>query len=157
VFRRHVADPRIAVGSYGTLDQRGAPALVAAVRAARRYGVDLRDHRATYLSEGILTTSDLVVGFEPIHVATAVVEGGAPRARAFLLSELAGALDVVPAHAPDAHWADLLEQADLVRRASDHQPRAIADPVRMSDEGLHEVYSEVEALVCSVAGRLFGA
>ena len=36
--------------------------------------------------------ADLVIGFEPYHVAAAVVDGGAARERSFLLRELAGIL-----------------------------------------------------------------
>jgi low molecular weight protein-tyrosine phosphatase len=157
-----VAGLDVAVTSFGTLDQRGAPALLPAIRAARAFGIDLRGHRARVLEPGLLEDADLVVGFESSHVASAVVIGGAVTSRVFLLTELAGALsDVLPGATPggspvNARFAELVESADALRRSVAGRPRPVADPAGRSDRRFVEVYREIDVLVAVVAGTLFG-
>lgn len=155
LLRRHLEGTDVVVESLGTLEQRGAPALLPAVRSARAFGIDLRDHRARALSRGALREFDLVVGFEPLHVASAVVTGGAERARAFLLPELADALLL---GTPDeGSFQELLQAAAARRNADDRFPRSLADPVGHSERRFLELYREIDRLVAILAMRLFSA
>jgi len=149
----------VVVDSFGTLDQEGSPALPQAIRAAREFGIDLTGHRARSLAEGQLEGSDLVIGFEPFHVAHAVVVGSAPRSCAFLLVELARALDGLDAPVPRdvAEFRALVSRADAARAAAHWRPSSIADPVGASNRRFFETYQEIERIVAVVAGRLFGA
>lgn len=157
LLERHLTGLPFTVGSVGTLDEPGAPALPHAVRAARAFGVDLSAHRARPVRPGDLASTDLVIGFEPYHVAAAVVTGGASRARAFVLSELA---DAVARPAPfgdrDIDFDTLVGLADARRRLADALPGSIADPAGRSDRRLLETFAEIERIVALVASRLFG-
>ena len=144
----------MAVESFGTLESGGAPALLPAVRAARAFGIDLRGHRSRPLAHGALRESDLVIGFESFHVASAVVAGGAERSRAFLLAELA---DALVEGAGGMTLEDALASADARRRAGETLPRSLADPVGSPDRRFHELYHEIDGLIAIIAVRLFGA
>jgi protein-tyrosine-phosphatase len=106
---------------------------------------------------GALRGSDLVVGFERFHVAEAVLTGGAPSARTFLLTELA---EVVAEAASSWTRDDDLEArlglADARRQLADALPGTIADPAGRSDRRFLETFAEIERLVALVASRLFG-
>src|SRR6478735_575687 len=90
----------VEVGSRGTEYLPPSPALPAAVSAGAARGVDLRTHRSRPLAARELELTDLVIGFEPFHVAAAVVDGGAARERTFLMRELDGLLTDQHGHAP---------------------------------------------------------
>jgi protein-tyrosine-phosphatase len=141
------------------LEREGAPALPQAIRAAREFDIDLGEHRARSATTGRLEQSDLVIGFEPFHVAHAVVTGGAPRARVFLLAELAQTLVHLAAPTPvdDMEFRVVVGRADAARSASGWHPPAIADPVGASDRRFVETYEEIERMVAIVVVRLFGA
>ena len=79
---------RVSVSSAGTLDLEGRPALAEAVAVGKPLGADLSGHRSSSLRRGELRAADLIVGFEPSHVAAAVSEGGAEISRAFMILEL---------------------------------------------------------------------
>ena len=98
LLRRLVTGRDVSVDSYGTLDLGPVAALPEADAAARRLGVELGGHRARALRPGVLGDVDLVVGFEPTHVATAVVDAGARRERCFTILELVELLEAVPPH-----------------------------------------------------------
>ena len=72
-----------------------ARSLPHAMRSRRRTtsGSTSRGIVRRWLEPGSLRDSDAVVGFEPVHVAAAVLEGGAPTERAFLLRELVELLE----------------------------------------------------------------
>jgi protein-tyrosine-phosphatase len=144
----------VVVDSFGTLERGGAPALLPAVRAARAFGIDLRAHRSRTLARGALRDTDLAIGFEPFHVASAVVAGGVERSRAFLVTELADALLEGPGGMP---FEDVLASADAYRRAAERLPRALADPVGGPHRRFLELYEEIDRLVAIIAVRLFGA
>ena len=59
--------------------------------AAEAQGIDVAAHRSRLLDS--IAAADLVVGFERIHVAAAVVDGGAQRDRVFTLPELVPLLE----------------------------------------------------------------
>jgi protein-tyrosine-phosphatase len=158
LLRRERTPFPLVVDSFGTLDREGAPALPQAIRAAREFDIDLGDHRARAATTGRLELSDLVIGFEHFHVAHAVVTGGAPRSRVFLLAELARALvDLAPPPpGDDVAFRDAVGRADAARSASDWRAPAIPDPVGGSDRRFVETYEEIERMVATVAVRLFG-
>ena len=116
-------------------------------------------HRARSASSGRLADSDLVLGFEPFHVAHAVVTGGAERSRAFLLSELADLVDELDAPPPfDAGDVDVvLGQADAMRVVAGRKPAPIGDPVGGSDGRFAETYESIERMVVILAVKLFGS
>jgi len=144
----------VVVDSFGTLQRGGAPALLPAVRAARAFGIDLKGHRSRPLTPGALRESDVAIGFERFHVASAVVAGRAERSRAFLLTELA---DALLEGAGGTQFGDVLASADARRGAGETLPRALADPVGSSDRRFLELYHEIDQLVGIIAVRLFGA
>jgi protein-tyrosine-phosphatase len=80
--------PGLGVGSCGTSAVTGAAPLPEAVDLARMLGVDLTRHRARPLLSGALASTDLVIGFERMHIELAVEFGGVLPERAFLLLEL---------------------------------------------------------------------
>jgi protein-tyrosine phosphatase len=87
----------VEVTSAGTMDisDRAGPSdMVAAVRAL---GGDMSAHRSRGFGAIDLAGADLVIGFSRHHVATAVVDGGAPAERTFLLRELVRLLGQVGA------------------------------------------------------------
>ena len=159
VLRRESTGLPIVVDSFGTHEQGGAPALPQAIRTARTFGITLMEHRARSLGTGQLAGSDLVIGFEPFHVAHAVVTGGVPRSRAFLLAELARALDdpSVQAYRDVSEPRARVAQAAAVRTTSHWLPVSIPDPVGGSDRRFLETYEEIERIVATIARRIFGA
>jgi protein-tyrosine phosphatase len=109
VFRRDVRGLPVEVSSAGTLDLGSVEVLGEAAQAARELGLDLSGHRSTPLAARRLEDADLVIGFERMHCAAAVVEAGAARSKTFTLPEL----------------VDLLEQA-AVEEDGDGSPAEIA-------------------------------
>jgi len=152
-----VAPLGVAVESFGTLEQQGAPALLPAIRAARAFGIELRDHRARVLSQGAVRETDLVIGFEPFHVASAVDVGGAAPSRTFLLTELADAVIDLTPPTQGASVETVVTAADTRRKAEVGIPRLLSDPVGRPERRFLELYEEIDRLVGIVAARLFGA
>jgi protein-tyrosine-phosphatase len=145
------------VDSFGTLEREGALALPQAARAAREFGVDLGEHRARSAVRGSLVGSDLVIGFEPFHVAHAVVVGGAPTSRVFLLAELARVVGDVEPPRDSGEFREAVDSAHAARSTSAWPPHSVADPVGGSDRRFLETYEEIDRMVAIVAMRLFGA
>jgi protein-tyrosine-phosphatase len=141
------------------LEQAGAPALPAAVRAAGRFGVELSQHRARALRLAVLESFELAVGFEPMHVVSAIEVGGAAANRAFLLGELADVLefDVLPWPPGSDDLTSRVAHANARRFAGVRMPRAVADPVGGSDRLFQQTYEEIDRMVALIAMRLFGA
>jgi hypothetical protein len=112
------------------------------------------------MAEGDLEGFDLVVGFELMHVATAVVEGRASPERTFTLPELVGLLEAIPAHPLEGS----IERARLsihqanAARPPDYRTRAlpeIADPLNRPEPVQRAIAAEVRDLVTRFAGILF--
>jgi len=156
LLRRHLNGLPVDITSRGTHDVRGTPALPSAVRAAKNFDIDLGEHRSRPLLLNELGEIDLIVGFEQFHVAAAVVDGGAPNARTFLLTDLAGALDDLPPSRVMDLGA-LLEWSDEHRRAAASPAQEISDPVRGTDEFMSATFTEIDDLVARVAVRLISA
>lgn len=130
MLRSLAADLAIEFHSYGLYDLGPEPPLREALVAAERLEIDISQHRARPLRGESLAASDLVLGFERIHVATAVVDAGARRERTFTLPELVGLLEGVEITAA----ADPLDRGRLAVSAA-HERRAANAP----DEVLPEV------------------
>jgi protein-tyrosine phosphatase len=134
--------------SYGLYDLGRVPPLREALVAAERLQINISDHRARPLQGERLDASDLVLGFERIHVATAVVDAAARRERAFTLPELVALL--TQADVPELE--DPLERARLAVRTAHEQRHA-----RLPEEALAEVadpWSRPEAVYAETAKRV---
>jgi protein-tyrosine-phosphatase len=134
--------------SYGLYDLGPVGPLREALIAAERLKIDISEHRARPLSGEDLSASDLVLGFERIHVATAVVDAGAPRDRSFTLPELVHLLG--DAELPAT--TDPLERAREALRAA-HEIRG----ERLPEEVLLEVadpWSQPNAVYAETATKL---
>jgi protein-tyrosine-phosphatase len=160
VFRTAAGDTSVAVQSYGTLRLDPVPALPEAVEFAQAHGVDLSAHRCRSLVGQDLRDSDLVVGFELVHAATAVLDADAPRDRTFLLTELLTYLDQLASAADGtAEGARrVVEAAATLRR----ERRTLAveeidDPLGRSTKAQALIADDVAALTSRLAARLFGA
>ena len=153
-----VEPDRVTVISRGTLDTRPAPALPEAVAAGALRGVDLSSHRSATIAPGELSGADLVVGFEPFHVASAVMEGGASHSRAFTILELIEILerleqaDILPRR-PDP--PAVVVKAAGARRGSMLSAPALADPFGASQKEFNHVAERIERLVATMARVLF--
>jgi len=159
LFRRYADGLQIRVSSYGTEDVGGVSALPIAIEAAVPLGVDLTSHRAGAVRHADLGSADLVVGFEPSHVANAVVEGGAPAGRTFLLGELVPLLDATVGATDDPYERarTRLDDADM-RRVRSHRGRdaqIIADPLGKSAEVMERTAAEIDDLVRRLVSGLF--
>ena len=115
------------VSSAGTAAGRPAPSPKKTLKAASMLGYDLGDHRSRPLDNAELNAADLVVGFEIAHVATAVIERNTDRGKTWLLPQLVGMLEKVPAGRP---WPsdDLVTVARARLAAADGQ-RSSASPM----------------------------
>jgi protein-tyrosine phosphatase len=152
LLRRLVEPECVRVASFGTLERAGAPALGQAVSIARSLGVDLGGHRSRPLPDNGLQDYDLVVGFEPIHVAAAVAHGGVPEEKAFLLLELPGLLDRLP----EAVVADADESRALIGRMHRARLGRRLAPLPLDDPQGEPVYvmAEVARLIDTTVSHL---
>ena len=151
----------VRVGSAGTLDLGGLPALEgAAAAAADELGLDLTDHVSRFVGNVPLDGADLVLGFERMHVTTAVVDCAAKRERTFTLPELVALLaQWEPPQAADpldrARLA--IEQADRARgRDSTLRVPEIADPIGTSAKAQRRTALELTDLGGRLVTELFG-
>jgi len=151
----------VAVVSLGTLDLGPVPALPEAVTMAESYGLDLSGHRAQNVADGHLDACDLVLGFERMHVAAAVVDGGARLERTFTLPELLNLLDAIP---EPPRQAEAMQRArariELAHTVRPHDHRAnavpeIADPLGKTPVAQRRIADELRTLVTDLSRRLF--
>ncbi|MFN2589021.1 MAG: low molecular weight phosphatase family protein [Actinomycetota bacterium] len=127
---RALAPLRVAVGSAGTMPRRSGPVLAEAAATARELGLDVSRHASSHVSAYDLSPADLVIGFEFHHVAAAVVDGGAPASKTFLLRELnrlVRGLPPAPGPDPFARARTSIELADRLRSRTDH---VLGDDIR---------------------------
>jgi protein-tyrosine phosphatase len=156
-----VPDVPLETSSFGLREVDGAPVLPEATVAAERLALDVSPHRARRLAGELLDEADLVIGFERIHVATAVLEAGAPREKTFTLPELVELLEKVDPQdepGPVARPRPALVRAEWVR---DHRPDRtmfpeLGDPWGGPPELFTSVGGEVEDLSRRLAAALFG-
>lgn len=150
----------VVVSSRGTLSTGPAPALREAVAAGAARGVDLSGHRSATIARGELANADLVVGFEPFHVATAVLDGGALRERAFTILELVEILerlgqdDLLPSGSDPAA---VMVKAYGARRGTILSAPALADPFGASQKEFDRVAETIERLIATMAWGLFAS
>ena len=147
--------------SYGLYDLGPEPPLREALVAAERLEIDISQHRARPLRGENLAVSDLVLGFERIHVATAVVEAKARRDRTFTLPELVGLLGdaETPAATDPLEYARLGVSAAHERRAAiapDEVFPEVADPWSQPNAVYAETARAVDVLCRRLARQLFG-
>jgi protein-tyrosine phosphatase len=146
------------VASYGTADLPSGPAFPQAVRLGASLGVDLSTHRSRPLAGTELGSEDLVIGFELIHVAAAVVEAGAARERTFTLPELAGYLPLVGrprgADAIEAAREAVRSTAEL-RKAEPRPLEEIPDPIGGPEGAYRDTANRISDLVAVVADGLY--
>jgi protein-tyrosine phosphatase len=161
LIRAEVAALPVDVTSFAASGRSGAAALRQAVERGAPLGVDLGSHVSTRLGAGELAGADLVLGFERTHVAHAVVDGGAPRERAFTLPEfvpLAEAVEVPPEGDPVSR-----ARAVVAAAAAERHDRAgaglaeLADPAGGPERGYDEAAREVDHLSRRLVRVLFGA
>jgi protein-tyrosine phosphatase len=151
----------VRVRSVGVLELGPVPALREAVELAETLDVDLADHRAVGLSDIDLEPLDLVLGFERMHVRTAVVDAAAAIEQTFTLPELVRLLEALPeaASRPDA-----VEQARArVKQAHESRPpgfrtaavEEVPDPLGRPSREQQRVAKAVDDLVRRLARLLF--
>ena len=160
-LRNYGRDLPLTLQSFGTMDIGPLPPLPEALEAARTYGLDLDRHRACSLGSTRLTEADLIVGFERIHVARAVIDAGATRQRTFTLPEIASLLALLPtAHgAPEADRARERVARAHALRAAGHELAEfaeLADPLGGPPRGYSELGARLADLCQSVLRGLFG-
>jgi len=146
------------VRSYGTSKIESELALPEAINLASRYGVDISEHRSRSLSHARLEEVDLLVGFERIHVAEAVLGAGVKRNRAFTLLELTRALAAIELERggdPLRHAQEAIRGADQNR--SPHPGMEIRDPVGGPKRGYSRVGKQVNDLIAELAVYLLPA
>jgi len=153
---RRLVEDSVSVDSYGTLDVGPVPALPEAQAAALPFGIDLQSHRARPLRPGALVDVDLVIGFEPMHVATAVVDGGVARERCFTIMELAGVLGAEPGLDPVSP-ARSVERAHARRSGSPWSAPSMPDPLGGTLEDFRAMVETVDRLVAMITRGVFGA
>lgn len=108
-----------------------------------------------------LAASDLVIGFERIHVATAVVEAEARRDRTFTLPELVELLEdtEIPAATDPVERARKAVSAAHERRGEigpDEVFPEVADPWSQPNAVYAETARAVDVLCRRLVRRLFG-
>lgn len=160
-FLRHLLDDLpVELRSLGTLQLGEAPPLPEALEAAAVLGFDISGHRARAIHGHDLGGADLVIGFEQRHLAAAVVEGGAPRERTFLLTELVELLAdsrAEPFGEPVERARKAVAEAHARRTRAGATTRAeIADPLGQDRSFYRNTVERVRDLSTRLAIGLFG-
>jgi protein-tyrosine-phosphatase len=162
LLNRLTAGLPVQATSAGTLELGAVPALPEALELAPSLDLDLSLHRARCVRGIDLSDADLVLGFEYLHIATAVADAGARRERTFTLPELdellgtdspeeAGGVD------PVAHAREAVQRAHETRLRAAGPPLELADPLGGTPEVFRMTAFDVKKLTERLARRLFGA
>jgi protein-tyrosine phosphatase len=151
----------VQIESFGTLELGAVAALPEAVAEARRLGVDISEHRARSLANVDLSEVDLVLGFERMHVVTAVVDAHSDRDRTFTLPELVAAVNGFPGgpdEAPVERARRLVASAAGLRRPNAQllDVSELTDPLGRPPEEQARIADEVASLVDQLARSLLG-
>jgi protein-tyrosine phosphatase len=142
--------------SFGTVDVGPLGPLPEAARTASRLGLDLSGHRARGLPPGAGERADLVVGFERMHVAAAVVNGGAASDRTFTLPELVHFLGQFSVDVEDAiDHARYVVAAAAARRSHGAFLAELADPLGRSRRAQRQIGDDVVEQTERLALALF--
>ena len=150
----------VSVTSFGTLDAPGVAPLADAVELGAAAGLDLGAHRSRPLHGQDLRAADLVVGFERNHVASAVVEAGAPREKTFgahELAELLARIELPGDLSVQERARNAVARADAGRVDVRRPFRELADPVGRGSSFAAETAAQVRDQVARIAFGLFGA
>jgi protein-tyrosine-phosphatase len=148
----------ILVTSCGISARAGRPPLPGAMNAARRLGIDISEHRSRRLTS--LAESDLVLGFEFGDLAGAVIDGGAPPDRSFMLTE---AVELLVATGTFDDGGDRpISASELVTRLSSARGGAVAgsgyrsllDPAAAPPRVQREIASEIVRLTQALLAPL---
>jgi protein-tyrosine phosphatase len=158
LFRHAAAEFPVRTSSRGTLELGPLPALPEAFEEAERLGLDLSRHRTRALDGEDLSDADLVIGFERMHVLTAVMDAHAQRARTFTLPELVELLEQGPrpAAADSVERAREAIAAAASARSRRHAMPELPDPIGRSRRFFRETAAELEDLVGRLRDGLFG-
>jgi protein-tyrosine-phosphatase len=149
---------RLGIVSYGTLNLGPRPALPETIDVGDSLGVDVRRHRARALPPGALAATDLIVGFEPAHIAAAVAQGRADVARSFLLLELADLLDTPPrlsAGSGDEQRRLAVQELHRRRNGDGRSSLSLPDPYGEPRRVYAETGRVIDAVVNLVVASLF--
>jgi protein-tyrosine-phosphatase len=139
--------PEVTVSSMGLLFD-GRPAEPKAVRAARRLGADLSEHRARALIAEELLASSLILGMERHHLRAVFEVSEELFGRTFTLPEFvrsAALFGPRPAGEPLRAWAERIG-ALRPRHAYEHDDpmTAIADPMGRSRRAFRATAAEID-------------
>lgn len=156
-----VKDLPVHIRSCGTERLGQVKALPEAVAHAARFGVDLSAHRTRPMADEDLSQMDLILGFELMHVASAVVEAGAPYEKTFTILELCDLLERVNVALPGdpiARARAAVSEAHRLREAkasftTDFQVR---DPVGGSAEMFESTAMLLREKTAKLVEGLFG-
>jgi protein-tyrosine phosphatase len=150
----------VRVRSFGTLDLAPSQVLPEALELAPSLGLDLTSHRSCPLAGEDLSSADLVIGFERMHVSLVVVAAGAPPERTFLLTELVDGLEGVTLAegiGPVERARAAVREADEARTTARRPiPEEIADPIGGRPAVFRETAYRVSSLTHRLARLLFG-
>jgi protein-tyrosine phosphatase len=152
---RRLSPPETVVRSRGIHTSPGLPPLPEAASAAHRLGIDIDAHRSEQLDRRSVEDADLVVGFEQIHVAAAVVDSATPRERTFTLPELVSLLASGPLPA-DRTPTTVVAHAAERRAATTFRPQAVLDPIGRPQAVVDQIVAEIDALTRRLVLELFG-
>ena len=156
LLERLTAGLPVDVSSYGTLDREPAAVLPQALELAPKLGLELDGHRSRCVRGVSLAGADLVLGFERIHVAAAVVDAGAARGRTFLLAELVALLEgPLPGGDDPAERARARIRLADERRVDGELGPELADPAGGPRRGYSASARAIERLTRALAERLF--
>jgi protein-tyrosine phosphatase len=153
----------VVVRSAGTLDIGPRRAFPETLEQAHRLGVDVSHHRASPLASLEVTRADLVIGFEQMHVAVAVMDSSVRREVAFTLPEFVQLLESsdgprIATNEPVDRARLAVERANTARVALGSEARRpeLADPVGGSSAIYRRTADEIHDLVGRLARELFG-
>jgi protein-tyrosine-phosphatase len=121
---------QVDVRSAGVSAYPGASATDGALRAAKRHGLDLEDHRSTPLDPSLIEWADLILTMTPTHLAAVTWAGGGDRS-ALITAFAAG------------------EEGDPETAA-----RGVVDPFGGDDAEYEATFRELEELMERVLDRL---
>lgn len=148
---RQLVPAGVDVSSCGVHAAPGMPPLPYVLEAAEARRIDIASHRSRPLES--VADADLVLGFERIHVATAVVDGAARRERVFTLPELVGLLGRTGRPATPAARVEAAAELRARERAD---AQTVADPAGKSRAAVDRIVAEIDLLTRRLVRELFG-